>query len=226
MNTAKIIRFPGGRSMSKGAGKRIKNIDGIKYLTEIQIKALRRAARDQATLDQSKGKVTGVREWMAIDLLTSSGLRVAEAANIRCGDIRAGYGQSELFVREGKGTRSRTVEIPDSSKRHFQAFLKWKANRGEPTEPDDHVFIGQRGAWTSQAIQQIVKKYLKGLGLYEPGMSAHSLRHSYAVQYYSRSGHDLKGLQKQLGHASIQTTQIYADITKEEIQRNVKGLWN
>jgi site-specific recombinase XerD len=34
------------------------------------------------------------------------------------------------------------------------------------------------------------------------------------------------GAQKQLGHASIQTTQIYADITREEIQANVKGLWN
>ncbi len=226
MGTAKIISFPGSRKKSRTTSKRIKNIDGIKYLSEIQIKALRRAARNQAMLDEAKKKVTGVREWMAIDILTSSGLRVAETANVRCGDIKSGYGQSELFVREGKGARSRTVEIPDSLKKHLKAFLKWKAARAEPAGPDEYVFLGQRGPWTSQAIQQIVKKYLKDLGLYETGMSAHSLRHSYAVHYYSRSGHDLRGLQKQLGHASIQTTQIYADITKEEIQRNVKGLWN
>ena len=125
-----------------------------------------------------------------------------------------------------EGCRSRTVEIPGRLKKHFKAFLKWKEERGEATDQDDHLFAGQRGPWTNQAIQQIVKKYLRALGLYEPGMSAHSLRHSYAVHYYTRSGHDLRGLQKQLGHASVQTTQIYADITREKIQENVKGLWN
>lgn len=221
--TATIIQFP-VRLPAKGKTerRRVKNVDGIKYLTEPQIKALRRTVRDQA----ATGKMTPIREWMAIDLLTSSGLRVSEAANVRCGDVKAGYGESGVFVRDGKGGRSRTVEIPDSLKKHLKTFLKWKEDRGEPTRPDDPLFIGQRGQWTGQAIEQIVKKYLRVLGIYEPGKSAHSLRHSYAVQYYKQSEHDLRGLQKQLGHASIQTTQIYADISREDIQDSIKGLWN
>lgn len=220
---AKIIKFP-GRLPVKGKSKerQIKNVDGIKYLTEPQIKALRRAVRDQA----ATGKMTSMREWAVIDLLTSTGLRVSEAANLRCGDVKAGYGESAVFIRDGKGAKSRTVEIPDSLKLHLKTFLKWKEDRGEATGPDDSVFIGQRGQWTGQAVEQIVKKYLRALGLYEPGKSAHSLRHSYAVQYYKQSDHDLRGLQKQLGHSSIQTTQIYADVTKEDIQSSVKGLWN
>ena len=120
--------------------------------------------------------------------------------------------------------KPRTIQVPQSLKKHFRAFLQWKVERNEPTGEDDPLFLGQRGPWTSQAVQQIVKKHLKLLNLYKPGKSVHALRHSYAVQLY-RQQKDLRAVQKQLGHASIQTTQIYADVTKEDIQHQVKGLW-
>jgi site-specific recombinase XerD len=222
--TAQIIQFPGTLpTKEKAKERKIRNIDGIKYLTEPQAKALRRMVRDQA----ATRKMTSIREWMAVDLLISSGLRVSEAANLRCGDIKTHYGESAVFVRCGKGAKSRTVEIPDSLKKHLRSFLIWKENQGEATGPDDPLFIGQRGPWASSAIQQITKKYLRVLGIYEPGKSAHSLRHSYAVAYYRESGHDLRGLQKQLGHSSIQTTgQIYVDVSREDIQHSIKNLWN
>ena len=80
-------------------------------------------------------------------------------------------------------------------------------------------------AWTVQGFRGAIKKLLRMLDLYECGKSVHALRHSYAVEYYRRS-RDLRGLQKQLGHASIQTTTIYADVTKEDIQENIRGFWN
>jgi integrase/recombinase XerD len=70
-----------------------------------------------------------------------------------------------------------------------------------------------------------VKKYLRQLGLYQSGKIAHSLRHSYAVELY-RQWRDLRAVQKQLGHASVQTTQKYADVLTEDIQDYLKGLWN
>lgn len=220
-NQAAIYHFPGKEKKAK----RVQNIDGVKYFNASQIKLLRRTARDRAELDRQKGKVTGVREWMLIDLLTSTGMREGEASDLRCGDIRAGYGQSEVFIRNGKGGRSRTVQIPDGLKKHLTRFITWKADRKEPTGEDDHLFIGQRGSLSSQGIQQIVKRYLKMLALYERGKSVHALRHSYATEFYGRCK-DLRGLQKQLGHASIQTTQIYADVSKETIKSEVLGLWN
>jgi integrase/recombinase XerD len=221
----KLIQFPGTREgVCKRPPRKVKSIDGFKYFSQQQIKLLRRTVRDQATLDQAGGQVTAVREWMAIDLLTSTGLRVSEAANIRCGALKAGYGESAVFIRDGKGSKSRTVQIPNSLKKHLKQFLAWKQSRGEPTTPDDHLFVGQRGAWTAQAIQQLVKKHLKALGLYESEKSVHALRHSYAVEFY-RQEKDLRALQKQLGHSSVQTTQIYADVTTEDIQQQIKGLW-
>jgi site-specific recombinase XerD len=221
----KVVQFPGTRqASSRDQSHKITNIDGVKYYTDQQIKLLRRTVRDQSALDIERGQVTAVREWMAVDLITSAGLRVSEAANIRCGDLRASYGESALFVRDGKGSKSRTVQIPDALKRHLKQFIVWKASKGEPTGPDDFLFIGQRGPWTAQAIQQLVKKYLKSLGLYENEKSVHALRHSYAVEFYKQE-RDLRALQKQLGHTSIQTTQIYADVTAQDIQKQIRGLW-
>ncbi|MGC8494617.1 MAG: tyrosine-type recombinase/integrase [Syntrophobacteraceae bacterium] len=221
----KVVQFPGTRErVSPKSTRQITNIDGVKYYGDQQIKLLRRTLRDRATLDVGRGQVTAVREWMAVDLITSSGLRVSEAANIRCGDIKAGYGESALFVRDGKGAKSRTVQIPDSLKRHLKQYIVWKASRGEPTGPDDHLFIGQRGPWSCQAIQFLVKKYLKALGLYENEKSVHALRHSYAVEFYKQEK-DLRALQKQLGHSSIETTQIYADVSVADIQKQIRGLW-
>ena len=221
----RVIQFPVTQQKPRQERSRqIKNTDGIKYFTNQQIRLLRRTVRDQAAFDSERGQVTAVSEWMAIDLLTSTGLRVSEAANIRCGDLKAGYGESALFVRDGKGSRSRTVQIPDSLKKHLKHFVAWKESRGEAVGEDDHIFIGQRGPWSAQAVQQLVKKYLKALGLYESEKSVHALRHSYAVEFY-RQEKDLRALQKQLGHASIQTTQIYADVTAEDIQQQIRGLW-
>lgn len=227
MGTAagKVVQFPGTREKANPkATRQIQNTDGIKYFTCQQIKLFRRTVRDRAALDLDRNQVTAVREWMAIDLLTCTGLRVAEAANVRCGDVKSGYGESALFVRDGKGSRSRTVQIPASLKAHLRQFIAWKGSGKEPTGPDDYLFIGQRGPWSSQAIQFLVKKHLKALGLYENEKSVHALRHSYAVEFY-RQEKDLRALQKQLGHSSVQTTQIYADVSTADIQKQIKGLW-
>jgi site-specific recombinase XerD len=225
--TAKVISFPSEQrsKRTRKSGERIRSVDGIKYFNEKQIKTIRRAVRDQAEMDIKKGQVTAIREWMVIDLLTCTGLRVSEAANLRCGDLKIGYADSKIFIREGKGHVSGHVVINDAVKKHLKAFVSWKQTQGEQTGEDDYLFVGQRGAWTSQAIQQIVKKYLKKLDLYKKGKAVHALRHSYAVELYSKDK-DLRAVQKQLRHVSIQSTLVYADVTDEAIGSQIRGLWN
>ncbi|MCH7834063.1 MAG: tyrosine-type recombinase/integrase, partial [Proteobacteria bacterium] len=69
-----------------------------------------------------------------------------------------------------------------------------------------------------------VRRVLESCGLYELGRCVHAMRHSYAVELYRRE-RDLRAVQKQLGHASIQTTQIYADVLDEDIRSQLEGLW-
>ncbi|PKN64098.1 MAG: integrase [Deltaproteobacteria bacterium HGW-Deltaproteobacteria-15] len=219
-----LIQLPIRTANEKKKERRHVNLDKLRYYSEAEIKALRRLAREQAEVSASRGTVTGIRTWMVVDLLTSSGLRVSEAANLCCGDLRIGHGQAEIHVRNGKGNVSGMVVIPDSLKRHLKTFLLWKEQHREDISSDAPLFQGQRGKVTSQALQLIIKKCLKRLGLYEKGKSAHSLRHSYAVALYKQNK-DLRAVQKQLRHVSIQSTTIYADVTKEELQEQVKGLW-
>jgi integrase/recombinase XerD len=196
----------------------------VKYFRAAEIKLLRKAARDAAELARAKKNKTGIIEWMAIDLLTSSGVRAFECANLRVGDCLVGYGKKALFVREGKWGKSRTVQIPDGLRDHIKRFITWKGERREPCGEDDHLFVGKAGPWTRQAVQGVVKKFLRRLGLYEKGKSVHSLRHSYATELYRRE-RDLRAVQLQLGHASTSTTIIYADVLEEDLDRQIKNLW-
>ena len=220
---AEIIQFP-KRKQKHGPSRRVLEQRTVKYQTADQIRFLRRMVRNHAELHESKGNCTGIREWLVIDILTSSGLRAAEVADLRVGDCLVGHGKSALHVRSGKGSKSRVVQIPQALKLHLRKYLNWKQERGEPVGPDDHLFLGQRGPWTPQAVSQIVKKWLRLCGLYEVGKSAHSLRHSYAVEHYRKNG-CLRGLQKQLGHSSSQVTEIYADVLEEDLRDQVKNLW-
>lgn len=225
-STAKIIELkPQKVRLPRTTGNLKKSPDVIKYYNKQQIQLLRRTVRDAAALAATKGNCTAVKEWLAIDILTCTGLRVSELANLRCGDLSTGYGSiASIYVRDGKGHKPRSVIIPDSLKKHLKQFLAWKKGRGERVGEDEFLFYGQRGPWTRQAVQQLVKKYLKKIDLYENGKSAHSLRHSYAVELY-RKEKDLRAVQKQLGHSSIQTSQIYADVLEEDLGRQVRGMW-
>jgi integrase/recombinase XerD len=69
-------------------------------------------------------------------------MTVSEAANLRCGDLKLGYAESKIFVRDGKGSVSGHVMVPDSLKKHLKSFLSWKENIGEPIGDDDHFFSG------------------------------------------------------------------------------------
>jgi len=204
--------------------RRTMKADTVKYFNGRQIALLRREAKNRSQLAESKNQPTAIREWAVLDLLTQTGMRVAEVVDLRCGDLKCGYGQCEIFVRNGKGNKSRTIEIQETLKAHLRQFIAWKKAIGENIGEDDHLFIGQRGPWSRQAVQQLVKKYLKHLGMYEKGKSVHSLRHSYATELYKQSK-DLRAVQKQLGHASITTTQIYADVTQEDIRGYLSGMW-
>jgi site-specific recombinase XerD len=70
---------------------------------------------------------------------------------------------------------------------------------------------------TKRAIQEMVIKYAKRFG--KPYLSVHKLRHSFATDYYIRN--DLYKTQEQLGHASPETTQIYAHLTDKTMQEAI-----
>ena len=86
------------------------------------------------------------------------------------------------------------------------------------------MFVGKRGSLTVSGLERIWKAAVRRAGLPEE-LSIHSARHTIAVILLKKTG-NLRFVQKQLGHASPATTaNMYADISFEDMQDGLNGLY-
>ena len=194
------------------------------FLTKAEIKTLRSWAKRQRNASPSSR--TAWMEWFLIEVGYNSGLRVSEIADLQCGDIRLCNELSYILVRKGKGGKQRQVLIGSRFQTAIRDFFAWKKRNGEPTIEDAVVLVSPRssGRYSRRALQLAFKRCLKKAGL-TVGHSIHHLRHTYASFLFSSSKNNLPLVQKQLGHSSVMTTQVYAHVFKEEIERAVERLF-
>ena len=198
-------------------------LDREKFLSEAEVRKLRRVVEDKALADLQKGRTTWPRFWMTIDLAASAGLRVSEIANLKIGNLYLNSREPRIRVT-GKGNRTRDVFISRDFMKHLSGFLEWKRTMNEPIDEDSFLLVSSHGkSYSTRALQYAFKVSIIKAGL--PNYySIHSLRHSYGTYLYQRTK-DLRLVQKQLGHSSIATTTIYADVTVEETLEAVNGLF-
>jgi site-specific recombinase XerD len=198
-------------------------LDREKFLSEAEVKKLRRTSEDKALADLQKGRTTWPRFWMAIDLAASAGLRVSEISNLKIDNLYLHTREPRIRVT-GKGNRTRDVFISRDLMKHLTSFLEWKRTMEESADPDSFLLVSSHGkSYSTRALQYAFKVAMveSGLPIY---YSIHSLRHSYGTYLYQRTK-DLRLVQKQLGHSSIATTTIYADVTVEQTIEAVNGLF-
>ena len=77
-----------------------------------------------------------MRDYFVVDLALSTGLRVMEIGQLKCGDVFVQDQVALLLVRNGKGGKRRLVRFSQAFKRHYQEYVRWKQALGEPTAPD------------------------------------------------------------------------------------------
>jgi integrase len=109
-------------------------LDREKFLSEAEVKKLRRTIEDKALADLQKGRTTWPRFWMAIDLAASAGLRVSEIANLKIDNLYLHTREPRIRVT-GKGNRTRDVFISRDLMKHLSAF--WNGNgrwKNPPTQ--------------------------------------------------------------------------------------------
>jgi len=166
-----------------------------------------------------------VRDHFIIGLGLSTGLRVMEIAALNCGDLDLETKVSSLLVRNGKGSKRRRVFFNNNFRKHCKEYLAWKQSIGESTEPGQPLLISTRTGkhLTVRAIQKAFKRCAKKAKL-SSHYSIHCLRHSYACFLYKASGWNLRLVQKQLGHARISTTQVYADVMMPDVEKALNRL--
>jgi site-specific recombinase XerD len=86
-----------------------------KYMSLDEVRRLRRTSEDRALADLAKGRTSAVRAWAVVDLALSTGLRVAEIAEIRISDLTLNGPEPQL-IAHGKGGKDRAVPPPGSKK--------------------------------------------------------------------------------------------------------------
>ena len=201
-------------------------LEPSKFLSKEEAKKLLETARDRAKVVFAKRRKIPVRDYLIIDLALSTGLRVMEIAQLDCGDVFIREGIFSLLVRNGKCSKRRLVRFGESLKNHLNEYILWKQNVGEPTGPSDPLFLSSNTGChlTTRAMQKAFKRTAVKAGL-SAHYSIHCLRHTYACQLYKASGYNLRLVQKQLGHSSIHTTEVYADVMEPDIQDALKELY-
>jgi integrase/recombinase XerC len=146
------------------------------------------------------------RDRAILELLYSSGLRLAELTDLDLGDVDL----NDATVRvTGKGNKDRIVPV---GKHARNAVQKWSVTRVQLAHQDETaLFVSSRGSRISRrAVQARVKHWAKKQGI-DTRVYPHLFRHSFAT-HLLESSHDLRGVQELLGHANISTTQVYTHL--------------
>jgi len=201
-------------------------LDPGKFLSKQEADRLLDIARQRAQQALIKGQKVAIRDYFIIHLALTTGLRVMEIARLNCGDLFLKDNLSSLIVRRGKCNRKRQVLFNGSFTRHCKEFLRWKQSIDESVEPDKPLLLSSNTGnhMSERAIQKAFKRCAvkAAIALH---YSIHCLRHTYACQLYKVSNYNLRLVQKQLGHARLSTTEVYADVMKPDLHKALKKLW-
>ena len=194
-------------------------IDRNKYMDMKEAKQLRTVTEARAIVDLRAGRVRGVIAWMLVDLALSTGLRVGEMAALQIKDVDFKRGCVSVIRLKRKKKIKETLALGKEIAQHLKEYIAWAERKKGP------LFVGSRGPLTTQGLQRIWKRSVNLAGLPKE-LSIHSARHTIAVQLLKKTG-NLRQVQKQLGHASPATTaNMYADISFEDMQNGLNGLYH
>lgn len=163
-----------------------------------------------------KEDILRVRDRAILELLFSTGLRVAELTSLKREQVNL---KKDEFSVKGKGGKIRVVFLSDSAKAALKNYLN-KRTDNDPALLRSHnhkkIDITDSKPLTARTIQRIIKKYAKLAGV-SPDITPHTLRHTMATDLLA-AGADLRSVQEILGHSSITTTQIYTHITNKRLK--------
>jgi len=158
----------------------------------------------EPALDPDRADWEMARDRALLTLLYGCGLRISEAMALTRGDVPMG----ESVRVTGKGGKTRIVPVLPVVRQAIDAYLALQPFALTAHEP---LFRAKRGGPYSPRHAQAMVQLLRGrLGL-PASATPHALRHSFATHLLG-AGADLRSIQELLGHASLSTTQRYADV--------------
>jgi len=157
----------------------------------------------------------GLRDRAMLELAYAAGLRVSELVGLRLQDVDLQDGFVRVF---GKRAKERWVPFGDSARTALAEYLHAARPRLRGKRSEDYLFLSERGTPVSRTHFWLrLKHYAQQAGIGR-SVSPHTLRHSFAV-HLLQGGADLRAVQEMLGHASINTTQIYTRVSIDHLRQ-------
>ena len=158
------------------------------------------------------------RNKAMLEMMYATGMRVSELINVKVFDIDF---ESDLVRIIGKGSKERVVPLGDYAiyyiKKYYDEYRGFFLIKGEK----DYLFLNNHGEVMSrQGFFKMIKNLALEQGI-KKDFSPHTLRHSFATHLLAH-GADLRSIQEMLGHSDISTTQIYTNLSFNEVKDNYK----
>jgi integrase/recombinase XerC len=171
-----------------------------------------------AELRAAENTLAGTRDLTVLELLYGSGLRLSELHGLDLQDLDLVTEQAKV---RGKGRKERIVPITRAA---ATAIRRYEPRRGEALSDASRatdrraLLLNKSGRRLSRrSIQETVRRALD-LAAKGEGLSAHSLRHSFATHLLD-AGADLMAVKELLGHVSLSTTRIYTHASRERLKQ-------
>ena len=160
-------------------------------------------------------KPYGIRDRAIVEMLYSTGMRRFELCNVTLEDVS--LTRMIVYVRQGKGGKDRVVPIGERAVYWLTKYMNEVRHTLVMDERDSHVFLTDYGeSYTEHRLGNRVKRLLRDSGIEIAG-SCHLLRHAMAT-HMLENGADIRYIQAMLGHADLNTTQIYTHVSIRKLQ--------
>lgn len=176
----------------------------------------------QALFDSVKGeKPLDLRNQALLEVLYGSGIRLSECSNLKLVEIDF---DSEVMLIHGKGNKERYAPLGSFAQDALQEYFEKgrKVLMDKYHKSHDYVFVNHHGEpITPTGIEYVLNQVIKKSSL-DSSIHPHMLRHTFATHLLN-NGADMRTVQELLGHANLSTTQIYAHVTKESLQKNYRS---
>jgi len=157
----------------------------------------------------------GRRDRAMLELLYAAGLRVTELVSLGVNDLHL---ETRMVLARGKGSKERLVPVGAPAAEAVRLYLSGAREALLRGRRSKDLFVTPRGArMTRQGFWKLIGRHARGAGI-RMRISPHKLRHSFATHLLA-GGADLRAVQAMLGHADIETTQIYTHVDRSQVRR-------
>lgn len=180
-----------------------------KTVSQIRVPKKDRRLPEVLSKDEVKTLINSaetLKSRLMISMLYSSGLRVSELVKLKPQDLR--FEENVGWVRQGKGSKDRMFLLSTNLVQELKDYMKNRNNA--------YLFSKEKPL-TTRNVQKIVKK-LREKSNIQKKITPHTLRHSFAT-HLLEAGTDIRKIQVLLGHASLNTTQLYSHVSTAELKK-------